>query len=103
MRFGKAAEALQTCDRQDEPVDDALREAAQPGVDVATNLDAAQIRPDSGDLRGSTRTAGADAGPRRELGERRGHAGNQRIARVGAREKRGEHQARGSQRGQVLC
>ena len=92
MRFAKAPEAFETCDREDEAVDHALPEAAQPGIDVAANIHGPQIRADGGDLRGSTRAPGADAGPRRELPEGSALARNQRIARVRAREKRGEHQ-----------
>ncbi len=102
VRLAQPAQPFQPSHGQNQRVDRALGQPAEPGVDVAANLDSPQIGPDSGDLRRSARAAGTDPGPWSELGQCRRCAGDQGVASVHPGEKGRQHQPRRRQRRKVL-
>ena len=102
MGLAQPAEALESGRCQDQPLHGPLGETAEPGVDVAADLDRAQVWPDGRDLGGPAWTTGAEPRSGRQLGEGRRWPGDQRVTGVGPFEEAGHHQSGGWQRGKVL-
>ena len=69
MRFTQPAKPFEAGRREDERVDGALGQTAQPGVDIAADLDRLQVGPDGGDLGRPSWAAGSDSGSSRKVGE----------------------------------
>src|SRR5204862_7356087 len=76
--------------------------SARAWVDVAANLDRPQVGPDRGHLGRTPWAAGSDPRSPRELRQRGGRPGDQRIAGVGPWQEGGERQTRRRQRGKIL-
>ena len=102
MGLAEPAEPLESGGGQDQRIHGPLREAAQPGIDVAADLDRAKVGPDRRDLGGPAWTPGAKPRSRRQLSERGRWPGDQHVAGVGPFEEAGQHQPWGWQRGKVL-
>ncbi len=102
MRLPEAAEPRQPGGGEDQRIGRALAKAAQPGVDIAANLDRLQIGSHGRDLGRSPRAAGTDPRARWELGQGTGPSGDQDIAGILPREKCRQGQAWGRQRRKVL-
>ena len=75
---------------------------AQPGVDVAADLDDLEPETERVQLRGAPRRAGADHAADRELPEGQAVASDHDVARVLARRHGRQGEARGGRGGQVL-
>ena len=102
MGLAQQAEPLEPGRGQDQCIDGTLRQAAQPGVDVAADLDRPKVRADRRDLGGPARTAGAKPRSGRQLGERRWRPGDQHVVGVGPIEEGGELEPRRRHRRKVL-
>ncbi len=102
----QATDPLEAGGREDDRVERALRilvsDATEPGVDVAADVDEMQIGPAHRQLSATTRRSGAHRSAGWELLE--GHAVTcaQRVAGIGARRDRGDHQSGFGSRRQIL-
>ena len=102
MGLAQPAKALEPGRGQDQGISGALGKPAQPGVDVAADLDHPQVGPDRGDLGSPAWTAGGDPRRRRQAGERRWRPPDEHVAGVGPRQEGGQYQPRRRQGWQVL-
>src|ERR1700691_1609238 len=78
---------------EDDGVQGAVLEAREARVDVAAQRLDAQVGPYGQDLRLAPQARGTELRARGQVGEGAAATAEQRVARIGAREKRGDHEA----------
>ena len=98
----EAAQAGQSGAGQDDRVDLALADLADPGVDVAADALDLQAEAERLELAHPARGAGAEAAADRQLAQGQAVAGDHDVAGVLAQRHRGERDAVGGRGGQVL-
>ena len=94
-RLVEQAQPLQSGHRQQRRIGLAGRQLAQPRLHIAAQGNDLEVRPEGQQLRLPPQRRGADGGAPRQLGDARACPGEQRVARILARQHRADDEPRG--------